>query len=351
VTGGGPTGGGPGPPGAVPGARPRAIAVSGDLDAADAARAARELARAVGLGPTAAQQVATAVSELATNAVKYAYGAEVVLEPAEDEDRRGIRVTVSDAGPGIADPVAAMREGRSTGGTLGLGLPAARRLMDDFALETSPAGTIVRMARWIGRAATPAGVAWAAHAGLGGVPLMAPMRNGVLFAVAAGARAETAVRAWRTAPWRGPGVLAGATASGLGTGERLGAAIAAQSALDGRLEWLAAGDATAAIVRGGRVLRAVPGAALGSGGGGAAGVRAAVVDLRRDDVLVLVATRLGDEAVRALAAEQPTAGAAWLVARFLRGTTEPGRPGPDRSPDRREGGGGGLVGRSRLDAS
>src|SRR5215218_2491595 len=107
--------------------RRRAVRVESDADVGAAARAAREEAERCGLSAVEAQHVATAVSEVARNAVKYARGGVVELAPVERSGRRGLAVTVRDAGPGIADIAAALRDGMSTGGSLGYGLPGARR--------------------------------------------------------------------------------------------------------------------------------------------------------------------------------------------------------------------------------
>jgi anti-sigma regulatory factor (Ser/Thr protein kinase) len=317
-------------------AAPRRLRLAGELDVADAARAARELAAACGLSPVEAQQVATAVSEVATNACKYGGGGEVVLEPDTWAGRAGLRVCVRDAGPGIADVPAAMRDGISEAGSLGLGLPGARRLMDAFAIETEPGrGTVVRMARWAGaRGPGDAALATRERPGPGGVALAQPYRNGMLLAVAAGPRAEAAAAAWRLRPWPGPARLAAVSRRGLDPGERLGAALAAFSLLDGRLEWLAAGGVTAALVRGERVTARAPGCRALAAAGPAP--RAATADVRRDDVLVLAAAPLDDAALLALAAPRPPArGPAALVARFARGTLEPRRPPPPDAPHRR----------------
>src|SRR4051812_8693286 len=169
--------------------------LTGEADVAAAAREARTLAVACGLSAVEAQHVATAVSEVALNAVKYARGGEVELAPAERDGRHGLRVVVRDAGPGIADIEAALRDGVSSGGSLGLGLPAARRLMDDFRLESSAGGTVVAMARWEGGLiVTEAPAECAVHPGPGGVPLAQQFRNGLLLGLAAGPRARDAAR-------------------------------------------------------------------------------------------------------------------------------------------------------------
>jgi serine/threonine-protein kinase RsbT len=346
----------------------RTVRVAGDADVAAAARAAREEAERCGLSGVEAQHVATAVSEVARNAVKYAGGCDVELVPAERSGRRGVSVTVRDGGPGIDDVAAALRDGVSTGGSLGLGLPGARRLMDDFVIATGPAGTEVTMARWEGGLlATHVPAACTLRAGTGGVAVAQPFRNGLLLGLAAGARAGDVVREWRTRPWHAPARLAEDCRAQLDPGERIGLALASVSALDGRLAWLRAGavgcvllraaserggEATAAgeasgrasdaarrqpvarppaeagtaSGRGGIVVLPPAAAALGRGVGGPP--RAATVDVRRDDVLVMAAAPLDAPALAALAASGGAApGApALLTARFERGALEPRRP-------------------------
>lgn len=105
--------------------------------------AARELVRHAGLGLTDQTRMATAVSELARNAVRYAVGG--VCELSDLSDARFVRLQacVHDTGPGIQDVRLAMTDGYSSGGSLGAGLPGARRLMDGFDIQSSPAGTRV----------------------------------------------------------------------------------------------------------------------------------------------------------------------------------------------------------------
>ena len=307
----------------------RAVRVAGDADVASAARAAREEAELCGLSAVEAQHVATAVSEVARNAVKYAGGGDVELVPVERSGRRGLAVTVRDAGPGIADVDAALRDGVSTGGSLGFGLPGARRLMDDFAIASGPAGTEVRMARWEGGLlATHIPASCNVREGPGGVALAQPFRNGLLLGVAAGAHAEEVVRGWRTRPWHAPALLADASRAQLDAGERIGLAVASVSALDGRLGWLRAGAVGCVLLRatGDVALFPPPAAALSRSGGGP--LRPATVDVRRDDLLVMAAAPLDAPALAALAGSGGGApGApAMLTARFERGALEPRRP-------------------------
>jgi serine/threonine-protein kinase RsbT len=304
----------------------RTLRLDGELDVASAAREARGLAEACGLSGVEAQHVATAVSEVARNAIKYAVGGEVELAPAEHGGRRGLRVTVRDRGPGIADVAAALRDGVTTGGSLGLGLPGARRLMDDFAIRSGPDGTVVAMARWEGGLlASSAPAACTVVEGHGGVALAQPFRNGLLLGIAAGPRAADVARGWRTRPWHAPAQLVHAARAELDPGERLGTAVAAVSSLDGRLAWLRAGAVGCVLLRGDAFLLPPGAQAVGRRSDGP--LRTATVDVRRDDVLVLAATPLEPAALAELArsdggARQP----AHLTARFERGTLEPRRP-------------------------
>ena len=94
--------------------------------------------------------IATAISEVARNIVVYAQQGEIVLMRAEEGGRVGIQVVAIDHGPGIDNKDLAMRDGFSTGNSLGLGLPGAKRLMDEFDLVSAPnAGTTVTMRKWV----------------------------------------------------------------------------------------------------------------------------------------------------------------------------------------------------------
>jgi serine/threonine-protein kinase RsbT len=117
--------------------------------AADQARReARALALGIGFDRADAESVALAVSELATNLVRYALGGTLMLS-AVDIPHHGIRVECNDAGPGIADVRRALEDGFSTGGGLGSGLPAVRRLMDDFEIDTGTSGTTIIASKWL----------------------------------------------------------------------------------------------------------------------------------------------------------------------------------------------------------
>jgi serine/threonine-protein kinase RsbT len=108
-------------------------------------------ARAVELGFSLVDQtkIVTAASELARNAIQYGGGGSACIESISNGIRRGLRLTFRDEGPGIADIDQAMKDGYSTGGGLGLGLSGARRLSNEFEIESAPGqGTRVVIVRW-----------------------------------------------------------------------------------------------------------------------------------------------------------------------------------------------------------
>jgi len=93
--------------------------------------------------------IATAISELARNIVSYARRGEITLKIVNASVRQGILIVASDNGPGIPDIRQAMRDGFSTSGSLGLGLPGVRRLMDEFEITSQPGkGTMVAVKKW-----------------------------------------------------------------------------------------------------------------------------------------------------------------------------------------------------------
>ena len=110
-----------------------------------------ELAARLGFSGTDLTVIATAVSEVARNIVRFAGSGEVVVELVE-RPRRGVQVVARDTGPGIADVEQALTDGYSTYDGLGLGLPGARRLMDEFAVVSEAGrGTTVTMTKWLRR--------------------------------------------------------------------------------------------------------------------------------------------------------------------------------------------------------
>ena len=127
----------------------RRIAIRSDDDVVAARREARELASGLGFESTDLTLLATAISEVARNITTYAGAGEVCIEVERRGGRKGIRVVASDEGPGIPDVEMALRDGYSSGRGLGLGLPGARRLMDEFEIETAVGrGTTITMVKW-----------------------------------------------------------------------------------------------------------------------------------------------------------------------------------------------------------
>jgi serine/threonine-protein kinase RsbT len=129
---------------------PERIAIESDADVVTARQRARALAVAMEMPSTDQTLLATAISEVARNITAYAQRGELVLEVVRDgAGRRGIRVVARDDGPGIADVERAMTDGYTTGGGLGLGLPGARRLVDEFDIQTALGeGTTVTLIKW-----------------------------------------------------------------------------------------------------------------------------------------------------------------------------------------------------------
>jgi serine/threonine-protein kinase RsbT len=126
------------------------IPIERELDIVTARQKGRELAATMGFSGTDQTLVATAISEVARNIVSYAGRGTVVLSSVEDQGRRGLKIVAEDQGPGIADIGLALRDGYSTGGSLGAGLPGAKRLVDDFELtSTIGVGTTVTLKKWL----------------------------------------------------------------------------------------------------------------------------------------------------------------------------------------------------------
>jgi len=109
----------------------------------------RDSAIAQGLSLVDQTKLVTAASEIARNTLVHGGGGQMRLETLNDGTRRGIRITFSDQGPGIADIALAMKDGYSTAGGLGLGLGGTKRLVNEFNLESEPGkGTTVTILRW-----------------------------------------------------------------------------------------------------------------------------------------------------------------------------------------------------------
>lgn len=130
-------------------ARLARFGLQSDVDVVAARRGVTEWAREIGLSILDRTRVVTAASELARNTVVYGRGGVMSLEIVRDGSREGLRLTFEDHGPGIADVDRALEDGYSTGGSMGIGLPGARRLVNEFALTSTPGvGTSVTIVRW-----------------------------------------------------------------------------------------------------------------------------------------------------------------------------------------------------------
>jgi serine/threonine-protein kinase RsbT len=125
------------------------VPIALDQDVVRVRQAMRALAIDAALSLVDQTKVITAASELARNTLIYGGGGAATLELVANDRSRGVRVTFADDGPGIADIQAALTDGFTTGNGLGLGLSGARRLVDEFELDSTPgAGTRITVTKW-----------------------------------------------------------------------------------------------------------------------------------------------------------------------------------------------------------
>lgn len=109
----------------------------------------KELATKIGMGLVNQTKLITAASELVRNMLKYAGAGEVLMEIVSKGRENGVRLVFADKGPGIPDTALAMKDGYSTGKSLGLGLPGTRRLVSEFDLKSTVGkGTTVTIIKW-----------------------------------------------------------------------------------------------------------------------------------------------------------------------------------------------------------
>jgi serine/threonine-protein kinase RsbT len=126
------------------------VLIACDGDVVTARQTGRELAMEVGFLGSDLTIIATAISEIARNIVVYADRGEITISTVSEDHRRGLVIVAIDSGPGIADIEQAMQDGFSTGRSLGLGLPGARRLMDEFDIVSEVGnGTTITMKKWV----------------------------------------------------------------------------------------------------------------------------------------------------------------------------------------------------------
>jgi serine/threonine-protein kinase RsbT len=238
------------------------VQIGSEADVAVAAQRGGALAERLGFSRTERTQVVTAISEVAGNIWLYAGRGSVELAPVDEPERVGLSVVAVDAGPGIADVELALSDGYSTRGGMGLGLPGAMRLMDDFDVDSEVGrGTKVTMARWLAKPGAtitePPLLDWSAADAPGeALALMIPFPNGMLLAAVAGlGRRDVAVAAAATArevleshPGESPVALVQRCHDALHGGRRVALALASVSELDSWMTWLAVGRAEAMLL-------------------------------------------------------------------------------------------------------
>jgi serine/threonine-protein kinase RsbT len=128
---------------------PDHLDLRGEQDIVLARQTVRRLSQELGFGIVDQTKMITAASELARNAVVYGLGGLMRWEILTDGGRRGLRLEFVDEGPGIADLDQAMTDGWTSGSGMGLGLSGAKRLVNDFSIDTAPGqGTRVSITRW-----------------------------------------------------------------------------------------------------------------------------------------------------------------------------------------------------------
>ncbi|WP_460072207.1 anti-sigma regulatory factor [Streptomyces sp. YKOK-I1] len=128
------------------------LPIRSDLDLVRVRQHVRQASAALGFGLVDQTKLVTAASELARNTLVYGGGGEVAALRVGDGRREGLRLTFSDRGPGIPDLERALSDGYTSGDGLGLGLGGARRLVHEFAIDSTPGvGTTVTVTSWTAR--------------------------------------------------------------------------------------------------------------------------------------------------------------------------------------------------------
>jgi serine/threonine-protein kinase RsbT len=319
------------------------VQIRSEADVVTACREVRRLAERLGFAGVELVQLVTAVSEVAGNVWRHAGSGELRVTGRDEPERVGVEVLATDSGPGIADIELAIRDGWSTMGGMGLGLPGARRLMDEFRISSRPgAGTTVGMTRWLRKPGATAAAApgplleWAGSAAGSAARLVAcPFPNGMMLAAVSAIGPPTvadvaAAILERHAPDSPITLVERVHAALHGTGAAV-FALASVSSLDARMTWLALGGGGLLVGPGNGRARETAPALAGAAGRALPALRAATLPVLRDDLLVLAAGRPpvppagveipagGD--LRELA-DRLGEGGPVLVARFLRGARE-----------------------------
>lgn len=126
------------------------VAIATEADLIRVRQALRSASERAGLGLVDSTKLITAGSELTRNILNYALGGTGTLSVRQvhAHGRDGVRAVFSDRGPGIADVAAALTDGYSTSGSMGLGLPGSKRLVDEMTIDTSGSGTTITVTKW-----------------------------------------------------------------------------------------------------------------------------------------------------------------------------------------------------------
>ena len=129
--------------------RSESLPLASEQDIVAARQKVRQVAQEIGFSVVDQTKIVTAASELVRNAVVYGGGGTLDWQVMAENGKQGLRLTITDHGPGIADLTLAMKDGWTSGGGLGLGLPGAKRLVNQFNIESTPGvGTTVIVTKW-----------------------------------------------------------------------------------------------------------------------------------------------------------------------------------------------------------
>jgi len=129
--------------------RSEALPLKSTADIVNMRQAVRRYAVEAGFSLVDQTKLVTAASEVARNTIVYGLGGSAKLELLNNDTRKGVHIVFEDSGPGIADITLAMKDGYTTGTGLGLGLGGAKRLVNEFRIESRPGeGTRVELTRW-----------------------------------------------------------------------------------------------------------------------------------------------------------------------------------------------------------
>jgi len=125
------------------------LAIQQERDLVYCRNRVKEVSVKIGMGIVNQTKLITATSEIARNMLTYGGGGIVIIEVINRGKQDGVQLIFEDKGPGIPDIDKAMQDGFTTGRTLGMGLPGAKRLVNEFSIQSTVGkGTIVKMLKW-----------------------------------------------------------------------------------------------------------------------------------------------------------------------------------------------------------